>query len=308
VGRGFGSLGGVSTPRFIELPGGRFAYRTFGADDAPLVLCLHGFPDHPASFEPLAGALANAGYRAVTPWMRGYAPSTLEGPFDLDRLAADLVELALALSPSRAAALVGHDWGAAATYAALAARPARFAAAVTMAVPHPLAFLRSLRRADQLRRSWYMGLFQLPGVAERAVAHDDYALIDALWRTWSPGFALAPQAMAQLKACLAASMPAPLGYYRAMVRPVAAAAARVRRAAADRVPVPTLHLQGADDGCIDVDAGAGQEAKFSGPFETRILADAGHFLANERPDEVASAVLEWLTRHAPARTRSREPS
>ena len=63
--------------------------------------------------------LCAAGYRCVAPWLRGYAPSTLEGPYDRQRVGDDLAELAEALCPNAPAVLVGHDWGAAATYTAV---------------------------------------------------------------------------------------------------------------------------------------------------------------------------------------------
>src|SRR4051812_6071567 len=97
----------------ISLAAGDFELLTEGSLEAPVALCLHGFPDHPPGLAPLMSALAQAGYRAVAPWLRGYAPSTLEGPFDLDRLTADARALAEALSPGRRIYIAGHDWGAA---------------------------------------------------------------------------------------------------------------------------------------------------------------------------------------------------
>jgi pimeloyl-ACP methyl ester carboxylesterase len=63
------------------------------------VLCLHGFPDTAATFDPLLDALADAGFVAAAPTLRGYRPSPLAGPFDLDTLADDALDLAAALSP-----------------------------------------------------------------------------------------------------------------------------------------------------------------------------------------------------------------
>lgn len=278
----------------IALPGGRFTYLAQGDAGAPLVLCLHGFPDHPPSFAPLMEALTGAGYRAVAPYMRGYAPSTLAGPFHVDRLALDIIELADALSPGRACGLVGHDWGAAATYVALARAPQRFRAAVTMAVPHPQALLRALAtNRRQRRRSWYMALFQLPRLPEHIVARDDFAFIERLWRDWSPGYEPHEPAMTVLKHTLAASMPAPLEYYRALTRPLRDALARARRHEPP-IRVPTLHLQGADDGCIGPETAASQSQHFTAPFHTEIIPNAGHFLHLEAPNPVNALILSHL--------------
>jgi pimeloyl-ACP methyl ester carboxylesterase len=248
------------------------------------VVYLHGFPDHPPTATPFLEALAARGHRVLAPWLRGYAPSPLGGPYDLDTLAADVCALVDRWSPDRPVALVGHDWGAAITYALCDAAPARIARAVTLALPHPLTFLRRLRRLDQLRRSWYMLAFQLPG-AGRVAAARDLALVDHLWRTWSPGFALDPAARRELHACLAASWPAPLGYYRTLLR------TRPRRV--PPLAPPLLQLHGGRDGCV-LPPGDADARRFAGPRVYEVVPDAGHFLHLEQPARLAERVAAWL--------------
>ncbi|MEZ4401124.1 MAG: alpha/beta fold hydrolase [Kofleriaceae bacterium] len=270
---------------------GRFAALAAGAVDAPVVLVLHGFPDAPPSFAGMITALAAGGLRVIAPWLRGYAPSPLAGPYDVDTLAGDVLALADAVSPDHPVALVGHDWGAVVTYVACARAPARIRAAVTLAVPHPATFVRALARPAQLARSWYMAAFQLPGV-ERLAAAADFALIDRLWRRWSPGFELPDAVRRALHQTLRTSWPAPLLYYRAMTRPPAEAVARLRRR--DRIAVPTLYLHGADDGCIGVEVGRGAERFFDGGYRREVVPAVGHFLAAESPAEIAARVTAWL--------------
>jgi pimeloyl-ACP methyl ester carboxylesterase len=286
--------------RRITLAAGEFAYLERGQRDAPLVILAHGFPDQPQTFAPLMAHLCAAGYRCVAPYLRGYAPSTLEGPYDRQRVGDDLADLAEALSPDVPVVLVGHDWGAAATYTAISRWPQRFRRAITLAVPHVAAFERNLRgNVAQQRRSAYMAFFMLPLVPERVVPRKDFAYVDTLWKRWSPGFAPDPEYMQALKACLKASMPAPIGYYRAL-RP---SNTRLRQARLDaRVPiyVPSLHLHGADDGCIAFDMGAGQERYFKGEFHSECLTGLGHFLHLEDPPRVAAAILDFIgPAHAP---------
>src|SRR5512136_420172 len=95
----------------VRANGVRFA--TLEAGDGPLVLCLHGFPDHARSFRHQLPVLAAAGYRAVAPFMRGYAPteSPPEGSYHTAALAEDVLALIDALGYSQAY-VFGHDWGA----------------------------------------------------------------------------------------------------------------------------------------------------------------------------------------------------
>lgn len=278
----------------FELPAGRFHALVGGGPDAPPLVFLHGFPDHPPTAAPFLRELART-RRVIAPWLRGYAPSPRTGPYDLDTLAGDVLALVDQVidrvAPARGQVdLVGHDWGAVITYAVCAHAPARVRRAVTLAVPHPRTFLRALRDPAQLRRSWYMGVFQLPGAGYLARVAD-LALIDRLWRAWSPRFRLDDARRAELHACLAASLPAPLGYYRAMVRPLATAAERVRQAGR-RVETPLLQLHGADDGCILPPAA--DDGRYFAERALEILPGRGHFLHLEDPDGISRRVLAWL--------------
>lgn len=267
-------------------------FACFERGAGPLVLLLHGFPDTPHTFAGQMTALAEAGYRAVAPFMRGYPPSS--APEDRDyrvfRLGEDALALIEALGEARAA-VVGHDWGAVAGYAAANMGPERVAKLVTAAVPHVRTLAPSL---GQLRRSWYMFFFQLRGIADRAVARHDFAFIDRLWRDWSPGWSFRPEDTAPVKAALAApgGLEAALGYYRALL--TSARDPRQRRAVFGKICVPTLTFAGVDDGCMGVDGFAGTPAGFTGPYELVRLSGAGHFMHRERPEAFNAKLLEFL--------------
>lgn len=284
---------------FFDTTEGRFAALVTepaqGAEARGSVLYLHGFPDQPETARALFAALAAEGYRVIAPFLRGYAPSPLEGPFSLEQLARDALAIASRACGDEPVFVLGHDWGAVITYALCALAPSRLRAAVTMAVPHPLRFLRALATPAQRARSWYMLLFQLP-IAPLALRAMDRALIDRLWRAWSPGFALAPREHSALHRCLAESGAAPIEYYRAMVRPVLPAVRRLRGPLSAKLTVPTLHLQGADDGCIGTDAITDCERYFAGRFEQRVLPGVGHFAPQEAPATVAAMACEWFAR------------
>jgi pimeloyl-ACP methyl ester carboxylesterase len=282
------------TTRAIELASGHFAYLEQGDASAPLILLAHGFPDHAKTFLPLMARLCAAGYRCVAPYLRGYAPSTLLGPFDRQRVGDDLADLAESLSPDTPVVLIGHDWGAAATYTAVSRWPQRFRKAITLAVPHVAAFERNLRHSrSQQQRSAYMAFLMLPLMPERLLPSQDFWAIDKLWQRWSPGYTAPDDYMRELKNCLRASLPGPLGYYRAL-RP---SRTRLRQALLDaRVPiyVPLLHLHGRDDGCISYAMGDGQERYFKSEFHSEPMPGLGHFLHLEDPQRVAQAILDFI--------------
>ena len=96
----------------------------------PLVLCFHGFPDNAFTYRYLLPTLAGAGFRGVAPFMRGYAPTgrPQDERYQSVLLAQDAVALITALGAEKAF-VVGHDWGALATYGAAALAPDRAAVA-----------------------------------------------------------------------------------------------------------------------------------------------------------------------------------
>lgn len=273
------------------------SYLSNEAENAPLVLCLHGFPDIPRTWSALTEALRNGGYHIVSPWLPGYAPSSLEGPFDPLTVAGTLMELVDELSPQQPVRIVGHDWGSVVAQCMLAHSPERFRAAALLAIPHLLAFRANVEEHPrQLGRSAYIGLFQVPFLSDRLVGMRDFGLVERLWRAWSPGFDPAEEYLDEIKLCLRSSMPAPLRYYRALRSP------RVYREivklmSAGPIVVPTIYLHGERDGCVGPEIARGQEGHFSALFEQLTLADAGHFVHLERPDEVNHAIEHWFEAH-----------
>jgi pimeloyl-ACP methyl ester carboxylesterase len=120
----------------VQANGLRFACLEEG--QGPLVLLLHGFPDTPHTWDATRPALARAGFRAVSPFLRGYAPSEIpaDGDYRIDALARDVAGLIEALGEERAI-VVGHDWGAAAAYGAAIRFPERIRFLATVSIPHP---------------------------------------------------------------------------------------------------------------------------------------------------------------------------
>lgn len=287
--------------RFVQANRLRFAIQTWGATsaEAPLALCLHGFPDHPMTWRHLGPSLARAGYRVVAPWMRGYAPTEVPGTagggagrYDPDTLAADANSLHRALGGDDRAVIVGHDWGAFATYRATAAAPERWRAAVTLAVPPEPALRGSHRDPAQARRSWYALALSLPGGAALLRRHE-FALVERLWRDWSPGYEPGPEDLEPLIASLSGpgSAEAVTGYYRAIRSWLLTGFPGPGR----NLPrVPTLYLHGEEDGCIRARYADRAAGYLGSGGVVEILPGTGHFLHLERPDTVADRVIGFL--------------
>lgn len=278
--------------RFIEANGLEFGLIERGPADGPLVLCLHGFPDGPQSFLPLLDSLAAAGYRAVAPAMRGYLPSGIpaDGDYRATTLARDAIALIDHLGADKAV-LIGHDWGAVATYLAAALRPDRLRGVVTAAIPHLRRFLLRPTGA-QLWRSRYMAQFQVRGIEPRLIAHERMEL-RALARRWSPKLDV-ESVLAPVWAGFAepARLKAALGYYRAL--PGTLLSGEAWQLIFAPTPVPALVIHGSGDGCIGAEMFAGQSHLFAAALRERTFAGAGHFMQLEQPQRFAEEVLDFL--------------
>lgn len=298
----------MNEPRTVTVAGGSdvdLVAQVWGADDAPMALCLHGFPDTAHGWRKVAPLLAAAGYRVVAPFQRGYAPSGLaaDGSYHVGALMSDALRVRDALGTGDRDVVIGHDWGAIAG-AGLAALPETpFRRAVIMSVP-PAASFRPMRGVPdagrllarlprQLMRSWYIAYNQLPWLPD----HSASWLIPWLWRQWSPGYDAAAD-VERVRAAIGAPAHwrAALAYYRQTMRgsrpPQRYAALHGHWLSAPVVPV--LYLHGADDGCASPDYAHWVRRILPDGSAVEIVAGAGHFLQLERPDEVADAIVAFL--------------
>ncbi len=282
----------------VEAGGLAFACLAAGPEDGPLALCLHGFPDTAHTYRHLLPELAAAGFRAVAPFSRGYAPTAIpaDGLYQTGALARDAIALHEALGGDERAVLVGHDWGAQAVYGAAGTAPDRWRKVVAMAVPVGPALAGSFFGYDQIKRSFYMYFFQNP-MAEAVVAADDLAFIARLWEDWSPGYDAADD-LGFIRSSLGRpeNLTAALGYYRALFDPSRRSPdlADEQQAAGGIPPQPTLYLHGARDGCVGVAAAEAARGGLAPGSEVVVIEGAGHFLHLERPDEVNGRIVEFL--------------
>ena len=268
----------------------------------PLALCLHGFPDSPHTWRHLMPALAAAGYRAVAPYMRGYAPTSVasSGVYQTAALSRDANALHEALGGDRRAVIIGHDWGAPSVCGAAIDAPDRWSKVVSMAVPPgPALGAAFLSNLAQIQRSWYMFFFQ-HGLSNHVVAAADLAFIDMLWAQWSPGFD-ARDDLQHVKASLRnpENLQAALGYYRATLgegKRDPELAALQQRMGGEYPSQPLLYLHGENDGCIGREVAEAARAMSPSNVSYAFVADAGHFMQLEQPERVNELIVNFVAR------------
>lgn len=269
--------------------------------EGPLALCLHGFPDNAHTFRHQMPALAEAGYRAVSPFMRGYAPTSVaaDGNYQLGALAHDIFGLIDEFGDG-SAVVIGHDWGVLSAYCAAAASGTeKISKLVAMSIPYGPKFLESYSiDYDQLKRSWYIHFFQGP-LADLVVPLDRCMFAKRLWEDWSPGWEIPEESIESVRDTLSApgGVEAALGYYRALMDdsrfdPAFAAAQEAMHVTP--IQVPTLYLHGDKDGCMGSEFSRGMAESFPGGFHRETLSGVGHFMHQEAPELINGKILDFL--------------
>ena len=317
------------TLRTIEANGVRLRIAEMGPEmsQAPLVILVHGWPESWYSWRHQLPALAAAGFHAVAPDMRGYGksdkPAAVED-YDINHVTGDLVGIADALG-AKTAVLVGHDWGAIVTWNAMLLHPQRFTALVAMSVPYAghgkQSIVQALRQSMD-DRFYYILYFQEPGVAEKEFDADARGILSRLYL--SPDSPREAAAVTDPKRSAGGWIPrlgapkglpswltqADLDYY---VNEFSAAGFRgginyyrnfqrnwdiTPQLAGARIAAPVLFIAGERDTVI---RGATAEALTAsmkpavpGLREVKLIPSTGHWVQQERPEEVNAAMIEFL--------------
>ena len=267
---------------FVDANGLKFAYLEEGS--GPLVLMLHGFPDTAHTWDDLRPRIAARGYRAVSPFMRGYHPSAIpDRDPDQETLARDPLRLIEALG-ARDAIIIGHDWGASAAYGAAALGPDRVKKLFVIGIPHPAALKPSLKKLWGVR---HFAAYKLPGAPNR-FARNDFAALPAIYRRWSPAWNPDPREFDAVRASFSrpASLNAAFGYYRKL-SPVPSASLKAR------ITVPVVVFAGLDDPIVE----PSDYRTAARMFENEYIVEevrGGHFMHREHPEAFAERLLTHL--------------
>lgn len=275
-----------------------FRVATAGSGDR-LVLCLHGFPESAVSWRYQIAPLVQAGFLVWAPDLRGYGGTTRPTGIDayrIESLMDDITGLLDAAQVQRAI-LVGHDWGGIITWYYAMRHADRVEALVIVNAPHPACFEREVRHWRQFRRSWYMGFFQIPWLPEAALSAGHGYVIGEIFGRMTIHREQMPEDIVRLyrrQACEPGALAAMVNYYRAALR--GGGAMRQRRMGYPIVPVPTLVIWGLQDHAL-----VHQNLDGLNDFVTDLtvvrIADAGHFVHEDKPEQVTREMLRWLQNH-----------
>ncbi len=258
---------------------------------APVAVFLHGFPELAVSWRAQLAGLSDS-FRVVAPDMRGYggtdAPSRVRD-YAIERLVRDVTELADLIDAPRIH-LVGHDWGGAVAWEVARRAPDRLHSLAVLNCPPIEMMARAMMRPRQLRRSWYVLLFQIPGLAERWVRRDPEKMVRASFRgTAANKEPFTPEALAPYAEQIRERGLPGINYYRAAMR-----RPQVR---SEPVEVPTRLIWGKRDRFLGPwFAEPDRYRAFVPDFELTTIDEAAHWVQQEAAPEVNRALREHWER------------
>ncbi len=257
-----------------------------------LVVLLHGFPENWGTWRRTIAPLVEAGYRVIVPDQRGYnlsdKPDGVHN-YRLDALASDVRELIRSYEREQAV-VVGHDWGGVVAWRLAMDYPDMVEKLVVLNAPHPATYLREIRENPaQQQKSWYVGFFQIPWLPELLIGQSPMSSANLFFRKG----AVNQEAYSSYDLHgLAVSMSQPgaltamLNWYRASFRDRSALHAK-------KIDAPTLLIWAEDDVALGKSLTYGLD-QWVTQLQIHYVANCGHWVQNEAPDEVNAQLLEFL--------------
>jgi pimeloyl-ACP methyl ester carboxylesterase len=315
----------TSTQRFVETNGVQLQVTEAGDRGAPVVVLAHGFPELAYSWRHQIPALAEAGYRVLAPDQRGYGGSSKPAAVDaytVVELSADIVGLLDDVGAERAV-IVGHDFGGVVAWAAPLLHPDRFAGVAGLSVPpvpRPRVPTTHAFRKVFGDNFFYILYFQEPGLADAELNRDPATTLRKLMGSLSTTDEAAALRMLQpgsqgfidripepgglpdwisqgefdhyVAEFAKTGFTAPLNWYRCFDRNWELTATTP----AATIAVPSLFIGGAADPTLAYTPRHRVREVISGDYREVMIEGAGHWLQQERPDEVNEALLDFLSR------------
>lgn len=263
--------------------------------EGDLVILLHGFPEFWYSWRFQIPALARH-FKVVVPDLRGYNDSDKpSNGYDLDTLATDIQGLIESFGYARAH-IVGHDWGGTIAWHLAHKFPQSLNRLVVLNAAHPRRFVQEMMsNLDQLRRSWYVLAFQVPGVPEWLIQQNLKEIVHNLFQ----GQAIRKGAFSKEETQLYQTalekpgvLSAALSYYRQMMLPWNWL--KEWGETLNPVTAPTLVLWGEEDGLLSHKLTEGLDRLIKAPFDVKLIPHCGHWIQQEVPQTVNRELLAFL--------------
>ncbi len=284
-------------------------YHETGPDHGVPVILLHGFPYDARAYDAVSEMLGQRGFRCIAPYLRGYGPTRFLSPDRMrsgqqGALGADLLAFMDALG-IESAILGGYDWGGRAACIVSALWPSRVRGLVSCGQGYNIQDIASARDpapAAEEARYWYMYYFHTER-GRAGLTRNRHDLCRHIWSLWSPSWRFDAKTWAQT----APSFDNPdfveivIHSYRHRFGGIAGDPAydgiEERLARQPSISVPTIVVQGADDGVDPPTQDDPHRDHFTGFYQRQIISGAGHNLPQEDPHAFSMAVLALAGRN-----------
>jgi pimeloyl-ACP methyl ester carboxylesterase len=257
-----------------------------------LMLFLHGFPECWYSWRKQIPEFAKD-HHAVALDLRGYNESdkpSESSAYKMSELVADVKGVIEGLGYQRCT-LVGHDWGGAIAWNFAYQYPEMLDRLIILNLPHPAKFSQGLRTPQQLLKSWYIFLFQLPYLPEFLIQLDDYKLLETAFK----GMAINQEAFSTedinfYKDAFAkrGAATAAINYYRNILQ------AGIIEKSWGILEVPTLMIWGEKDTALGKELTYGTE-EYVRNLQIRYIPNCSHWVQQEQPDLVNQYIREFIS-------------
>jgi pimeloyl-ACP methyl ester carboxylesterase len=257
-----------------------------------LALFLHGFPETSYAWRHQMPVLADLGYKCWAPNQRGYgntySPQDIKS-YNMHCLVSDVAKF-IDTSRCKSVTLIGHDWGGVVAwqFALHNARP--IDKLIIMNAPHPSIIAEELTNFAQLRKMWYILLFQLPKIPEYLLTRNHAKAIEKLfYSAFTDKSKITDKALDIYKknALRPGGMTAMLNWYRYNFSHFP------RKGREKIIDIPTLIIWGEKDVALGINCAQGTD-KYVENLTMHFLPNAGHFVQEEDPEQTNEILSGWL--------------
>ena len=278
------------------------AYHTQGADDKPVVLLLHGWPDDATTWEKVLPEIMAAGYRVIAPYLRGFGETTFKkkstprtGNSGIH--AYDIIELMDTLGIKKAS-VIGHDWGANIAEALAVGWPKKIERIALLSTPPRLGGMPT-PPFEEAQLEWYHW-FQATKRGQEAVRADRNGFAHIMWENWSPKGWFTEETFSQVAQSWQNKdfVDVTLHSYQSRwdeAEPDPKSAKLEKKVKNTKtLSLPAIYVQGDVDGVNPLYTGDNVAEKFTGFFQRIVMPGIGHFPSREAPEELSKHIISFL--------------